>query len=323
MEKDKLYCEMSTFTFRKSELTVPYLFYRDEHGEEYTTTETDTISLELAQNAYREKFSIPFPDEIRSIRKKYGLSAIKMSKLLGFGDNQYRLYENGELPSLSNAKIISGVEDIHFFERLVNESVELFSDIDKERITKRIEDLRRLNTDKRKYDELVFRNHPIQKSHLNGYVSLNINKLRNMVVFFASKLNGVFETKMNKLLFYSDFLHYKHYAKGISGLRYQAITFGPVPVNYGTIYESLVEGVHKELKEVSGGYVGSVINTDTDFDPLLFTEAELQAMQTVLNQFGDLSATRISDESHKEQAWIDNKDKHAIIDYSYAFQLSI
>ena len=38
-----------------------------------------------------------------------------MSKLLGFGDNQYRKYEEGEMPSVSNGKMISALKDPHFF----------------------------------------------------------------------------------------------------------------------------------------------------------------------------------------------------------------
>ena len=41
MKEQFLYCEMSKVTYRKNELTVPYLYYKDEKGEEYTTTETD------------------------------------------------------------------------------------------------------------------------------------------------------------------------------------------------------------------------------------------------------------------------------------------
>ena len=35
MKEQFLYCEMSKVTYRKNELTVPYLYYKDEKGEEY------------------------------------------------------------------------------------------------------------------------------------------------------------------------------------------------------------------------------------------------------------------------------------------------
>ena len=41
-------------------------------------------------------------------------------------------------------------------------------------------------------------------------------KVKQIIVFFASALQG-FETKLNKLLFYSDFLSYKKYGKVLSG----------------------------------------------------------------------------------------------------------
>lgn len=132
---------MSKVTYRKNELTVPYLYYKDEKGEEYTTTETDEITYHLLQNAYREKYMIPFPDEITAIRKRYGLSAIKMARLLGFGDNQYRLYEDGEMPSLSNAKMISGASDINTFKRLIDEAGDALSEKEKAKLIKRVEEI--------------------------------------------------------------------------------------------------------------------------------------------------------------------------------------
>lgn len=37
-----------------------------------------------------------YKNEIIDIRKRYGISAAKMSQILGIGVNQYRLYEQGE-----------------------------------------------------------------------------------------------------------------------------------------------------------------------------------------------------------------------------------
>ena len=47
---------------------------------------------------------LPFTEEIRQIRNKYGLPATTMSEILGFGVNQYRLYETGEIPSETNGQ---------------------------------------------------------------------------------------------------------------------------------------------------------------------------------------------------------------------------
>ena len=41
-----------------------------------------------------------------------------MSRILGFGANQYRLYEAGEMPSLSNARLITLIAEKDNFEKL-------------------------------------------------------------------------------------------------------------------------------------------------------------------------------------------------------------
>lgn len=47
------------------------------------------------------------------------------------------------------------------------------------------------------------------RSRYNGYAMLSISKLKNVLLFFIEKFNGVFVTQMNKILFYTDFLSYR------------------------------------------------------------------------------------------------------------------
>ncbi|MBK7883908.1 MAG: hypothetical protein IPJ81_08950 [Chitinophagaceae bacterium] len=71
-------------SYRKELFKVIEHFYKcNKCNEEFTTTETDTVTLLQAYNQYREKYSIPFAEEIISLREKYELSAIKMSEVLG------------------------------------------------------------------------------------------------------------------------------------------------------------------------------------------------------------------------------------------------
>ena len=44
-----------------------------------------------------EKYGVPYTDEIVAIRRRYGISAQKMSLILGIGINQYLLYKQGEV----------------------------------------------------------------------------------------------------------------------------------------------------------------------------------------------------------------------------------
>jgi len=79
-------------------------------------------------NQYREKHNIPFPEDIKAIRKQYKLPAIKMSKVLGLGDNTYRQYEAGEIPTEANGRLIQMSADPKKFLEMLH-----LSDIDDER----------------------------------------------------------------------------------------------------------------------------------------------------------------------------------------------
>ena len=90
----------------------------DDSGERFTTTASDMEDMEQVYRQYRERHGIPSPEDIKAIRLKYRVSAAKMSRILGLGANQYRLYEAGEMPSLSNARLITLIAEKDNFEKL-------------------------------------------------------------------------------------------------------------------------------------------------------------------------------------------------------------
>src|SRR6266516_22227 len=80
--------ELTTLPFRKEEFSIVYHFYLcKDSGERFTDEKLDTINQIQVHNQYREKYGIPFPEEIKSVREKYKVSASKISEILGFGAN--------------------------------------------------------------------------------------------------------------------------------------------------------------------------------------------------------------------------------------------
>ena len=125
----------STVVFRKEEFKYFHLSYHCEDSEEsFTTTELDELNLNQVYNQYRDKHNILFPDEILNVKNRFGLSANKMSQILGFGANSYRNYEKGEVPSMANANLIQTIsEDSNVFRNLVVRSNDI-EDSDKIKI---------------------------------------------------------------------------------------------------------------------------------------------------------------------------------------------
>ncbi len=97
---------------RKEKFPILYHYYLcEDTGEEFTDEQLDDLNLAQAYNQYRTLYNLPFPDEIKELREQHGLSAAKMSEILGFGANVYRNYEAGDLPSVSNARLMQLAKD--------------------------------------------------------------------------------------------------------------------------------------------------------------------------------------------------------------------
>lgn len=103
---------MEDVEFRGEKFLVQARYYVcEDTGEQFTTTEQDTLQFNDLYSQYRIRHGIPFPDEIKEIRTRYGLNYSQITRILGFGANQYAKYEYGEVPSESNGKMIAAICD--------------------------------------------------------------------------------------------------------------------------------------------------------------------------------------------------------------------
>lgn len=318
--------ENRSIDFRKESFEIVFHYLKcEDSGEQFTTDNLDEVNMNQVYNQYRDLFNIPFPDEIIRIREKYQLSALKMSKILGFGANSYRQYESGEMPSTSNARLIQMVDDPKKFVTLVELCDTVDSDT-KVKYIKKAQDIIEI----RKRDIFTFNlKDYLLGNHLadiySGYRNPNFEKFAEMVVYFSEQLEP-FKTKMNKLLFYADFLMFKESCFSISGIRYRAIERGPVPNNFQSIFEYLANEDEIDIYYVQfpQGYTGEQFkaNKDRSFNSEIFDDNELMILDKVANAFRNTSTNNIIETSHLEDAWKKNvKDKN-VINYNYAFDLT-
>ena len=308
LQGEKYFQEVRTTTFRKEEYSYIHTGIIDEDGEMWTTTEMDEANIFQVYNQYRAKHGIPFPDEISGLREHYGLSAAKMAQILGFGINQYRMYEDGEVPSVSNARTIIAAREKVVFMSFVEASKSEMSEQEYQRIRKKVE---AADGD---YRPIVL------PSEYTGFRSLSTDKVANVVRQIISTIGSTFVTKMNKLLFYADFIHYKKHGYGITGITYKALPFGPVPEHWGTLY-SFLSGVDMEEFVYPSGQSGIKLEANENTDNIL-NESELSTIEKVCALFSNMSAGEISQTSHLEKGWIENKDNRSAISYQNAFSLN-
>lgn len=318
--------ERRSMDFRKETFEIVFHYYKCiDSGEQFTTTLMDELNMNQVYNQYRDRLNIPFPDEIIKIREMYGLSAAKMSEILGFGVNSYRQYEAGEMPSIANAKLIQMIVDPKKF----IDMVELCGTMDEKTKSRYIQkaqllvDERNRNSFNLNLKEYLLGNH--LADIYSGYRNPNFEKFTEMVIYFSEKLSP-FKTKMNKLLFYADFLMFKQSCFSISGKRYVAIDKGPVPDKFASIYEYLVNKNAIEIiyTEFPNGYTGEQFKArnDRSFNPNLFLNEEIAVLEKVASFFKSTSTNDIIELSHLEQAWKKNEKDKNIISYEYAFELN-
>ena len=313
-----LLSEPSTLVFRKETFHYVHQFYecQDSH-ERFTTSELDEANLAQVHNQYRAKYGIPFPEEIKRIRQHYGLSAAKMSEILGFGENQYRLYENGEIPSEANGKVLMSIMNPEIFRVFVENARGQFSEEEYEKLM-----VKANMWGKEKYSpvviDYVFGDN--RRDINNGYTALSISKIKNILLFFIEKGHGVYITKMNKLLFYTDFLSYRERGKSMTGLRYKAIQHGPVPVRWDRIY-SFFDEIHQEILQLSNEKEGTMLVSN--LSPVItdFCDEEMEILGRVYLRFKNEIPTKISETSHQEEAWKEYINTDMPISFEMAFTL--
>jgi uncharacterized phage-associated protein len=288
-------------------------------GERFTTDETDDAGYRQVTNQYRAKYGIPYTDEIIALRCKYGLSAAKMSLILGFGVNQWRSYEDGEVPSVSNGRMIRSIADPSVFLNILNSAKHVLGESDYMKISSRIQAI--IETEQKswiseyEHDRLFMCERGVE----NGYGITSVEKLRSVILTVLSQCGEVFCTKMNKLLFYIDFYSYRKTGKSLTGLTYRALPYGPVPERWDRIYGCFDEIVLEP--RISGDKEGIVIVPVGASTPGLLNAEDLEIISFVCTRFKDSSAADISRISHEEEAWQECNSNRLRIPYEYAFKL--
>ncbi len=132
-------------------------------------------------------------------------------------------------------------------------------------------------------------------------------KFLNAAVFFARntdpKIFGV--TKLMKLLFFSDFLHYERYGRPIVGDQYYHLPEGPVPTTSYDLWKGAMrgektglEGYIKIIEEPVSDHKIFRIEALRDFDENVFSDSDLEVMQEVAKEFFDVTGTSLAEKTH-------------------------
>ena len=109
--------------------------------------------------------------------------------------------------------------------------------------------------------------------------------------------------KLNKLLWWADFLSYARDGEPITGVEYRKLAKGPAPVLLEAVRNGLVR--EKAAKIVERKYYSHVqlrVVPLRDADTSLFTTEQLELVDGLIDEHWGQSAAEVSEESHGK-AW--------------------
>lgn len=301
-----------TMEFRgKTYHFLNHYYVCDESGEEFTDEATGEINFAQVYNQYREENNIPFVNEIVKLREDCQLSKADMGRLLGFGENQYYRYELGEVPSPSNGRLMRTlIDNREALMCAIQESS--IKDSNKEKALSALNKLTAKENEDRTIYNLLFL---VKRSIYNGYAITNVNKVRQMILYFLGHMNVGYKTSLNKLMFYADFLMYREHCVGISGLSYSALPYGNVPNNFKVLY-----GIFNEVEEIDDEK--PYFKPLTVCDLSVFSENEVRVLEYVAEKMAKQASTALSETNHLEDAWLKYKhDTKLLVPFSEAFSL--
>jgi len=276
-------------------------------------------SLAFAYREYRRHHDMLQPEQIRDWRKQYGLTQKELGQLLGWGGVTLSRYENGALQVEAHEKILRLAMEPHNLMKLIEETPEALPGDKRGRL---LEELRVANDEACSFERLFeerFGHYP--PDEFSGFLKLDIQKLFNAILFFS--VGGQLKTKLNKLLFYADFKHFKEYAVSITGARYIHLQYGPVPDNYDYYFAELAsEHILDVEEEIMGNYTGfkCVARREPDLDA--FEKTERDVLAHVMEHFQKFGSAEIMKYSHEEEAYVSTIEGESI-SYLFAQNLRI
>ena len=298
----------------------------NECNQDLYVNKIEDENNERIYKIYREKANIIKAEDIVKLREKYDISQRELTAILGFGKMTINRYERGGLPTKSQSDYIKLlIENEDKFIEKVNEAYEnnnitektykkIVSEGQEENISKK-----RVQENIRRYLKEVLNRKP---DIYNGYKSLDLEKVENIISYIASKVKNLTITSLNKYLWYIDMLSFNKRSVAITGLTYQNQKFGPTIVYKKYDELSLLDDKYqREDIETENGNTTKIISNE-NFNLDKINDSEKEIIDTIIKLLKNKKVTDISKMSHREDGWKKTKRLEKI-SFEYAMNLNI
>lgn len=155
---------------------------------------------------------------------------------------------------------------------------------------------------------------------LNKMGEINKEKYQNAILYFVKYCNNQYlgATKLNKLLYYLDFIAYRDRQKSITGDLYVHKQYGPVPAEVDEVLTAMKAKGTLEVQKID--YKGGeTFKYSSDKDPNLsaFDDYEKGLLEKVCQEFNLWPTEKMVNQTHLEAPWFYSKP-FEVVDYKYS-----
>lgn len=306
--------------------TIDYFeayFLCPESGEEeneFVPAKVMDENLLRVRDAYRKSHGLLTSEEIAKIRGGYGLTQSEFAALLGWGEVTVTRYESKTIQDETYDSLMRMVSENPMLAlEYLNRHKERFSlkryEIIRQTIVEKLEEEGGQYLRVQEIKSLYVRYEA--PSDFNGYKVLDIHKLSSVMSYFAQYSKNLYKVKLMKLLWYADVLFFKRHGRSMTGLVYEHMTYGALPIGFNEIIELPAVKVVEEFIYEDISYR---ILPAAKIDNSQFALEELRVLQTVAEKFKDFKTKQIVEYMHQEKAYLETDDRQ-IIPYSLAKEL--
>lgn len=314
--------EHSTFKNHKVNYDASYM-YCDVADELYMNEQQIQENDVSLKNAYRKAAGLLTSTEISAIRAKYGISQSDLCVLLGWGGKTITRYESHQVQDKAHDTILKKIDqDPEWFISLLKQAKENLSPESYQKYLDAATTLYERDQDQylRRAIEASYAKFDGNKM-FHGNTELSLDKVVDVIRYFAAstKITNLYKVKLMKLLWYADALSYKTRGYAITGLVYQALPMGAVPVGHNSIIDLRdVPCEEVDMGETYAYHFSLQKNVVFNF----LTNEDINILNVVIEKLGKMSKNEIVEFMHKEQAYVETASRD-VIQFKYAENLQI
>ena len=264
----------------------------DDNGEEIFNRDVEIENDRRLYDIYKKKNNLLTNEEIKKIRKKYGLTQKEYAKVIGVGEITIHRFEKGAIQTEATNSIMKLSSDPDNMALLLLQNEKNIGESLYKSLLERINELKILKkhalVDINKFDKNVLEF--AEESAIDiakSIISIYNTKVDELVKNYDIIPEYITNLKLQKLLYFVQALCLMIFDKQAFPEKIMAWSYGPV---VKVVYERYRKNHNKEIIEK-----GKVKNISSGLNKII-TE--------VVNSYGTIEANELINFTHEEEPWL-------------------